>query len=98
MDSHLLLALIAPRPLLLQTGDADHWADPKGEFLAAVAASPVYTLLGRKGLETDQMPKAGEPILNTLGYVMHKGGHGPLPPDWEVFLKFCEKHLLVSAS
>ncbi len=37
-------------------------------------------------------------VLNTLGYVMHKGGHGPLPPDWDVFLQFCEKHLLAPKS
>jgi hypothetical protein len=93
VDSHLLIALIAPRPLLLQTGDADFWADPKGEFLAAVAASPVYWLLGKKGLDAEEMPKAGEAILSPVGYVMHKGGHGPLPEDWPVFLQFFEKHL-----
>src|SRR6202020_22661 len=45
MDAHMLVALIAPRPLLLQTGDTDYWSDPKGEFLSAVAAGPVYHLL-----------------------------------------------------
>ena len=43
VDAHMLVALIAPRPVLLQTGDKDFWSDPKGEFLAAVAAGPVYT-------------------------------------------------------
>jgi len=42
VDAHLLIALIAPRPVLLQTGDSDLWSDPKGEFLAAIAAGPVY--------------------------------------------------------
>jgi hypothetical protein len=93
VDSHLLLALIAPRPVLLQTGDTDRWSDPKGEFLAAVAAGPVYKLLGKQGLDTDQMPVAGEPILHTMGYYMHAGGHGTLPADWVVFLKFLQQHL-----
>lgn len=93
VDAHVLVALIAPRPVLLQTGDRDFWSDPKGEFLAAVAAGPVYRLLGKQGLETDQMPPAGQPILNTIGYFMHTGGHGTLPSDWEVFLKFMEMHL-----
>ena len=93
VDAHMLVALIAPRPVLLQTGDTDFWSDPKGEFLAAVAAGPVYRLLGKQGLETDQMPPAGQPILNTIGYFMHAGGHGTLPSDWEVFLKFMEMHL-----
>jgi hypothetical protein len=93
VDAHLLLSLIAPRPVLLQTGDTDVWSDPKGEFLAAVAAAPVFKLLGRQGLDTDQMPAAGQPILHTLGYIMHSGGHGTIPADWELFLKFMQIHL-----
>ena len=92
-EAHLLISLIAPRPLLLQTGDTDFWSDPKGEFLAAVAAEPVYRLLGQKGLDTDQMPAAGQPIMNTLGYYMHAGGHGTIPSDWEQFIKFLTLHL-----
>jgi len=93
VDAHMLIALIAPRPVLLQTGDTDFWSDPKGEFLAAVAAGPVYGLLGKQGLETDQMPSAGQPILHTLGYYMHAGGHGTIPSDWDQFVKFMQLHL-----
>jgi hypothetical protein len=93
IDAHELVALLAPRPLLLQTGDKDYWSDPKGEFLSAVAASPVYELLGKQGLGTDRMPAAGQPILHTLGYYMHSGGHGTVPSDWDVFLKFMQMHL-----
>jgi hypothetical protein len=93
VDAHELIALIAPRPVFLQTGDADLWSDPKGEFLAAVAADPVYRLLGKKGLGTAEMPPAGEMIGNTIGYRMHAGGHGTLPGDWEYFAAFLEKHL-----
>lgn len=93
MDAHMLVASIAPRPLLLQTGDKDYWSDPKGEFLSAVAAAPVYTLLGKEALGTDQMPAAGTPILNTLGFVMHDGGHGTIPSDWDLFLRFMQMHL-----
>ncbi|HYW48019.1 MAG TPA: glycosyl hydrolase [Bryobacteraceae bacterium] len=93
VDAHMLVALIAPRPVLLQTGTTDNWSDPKGEFLAAVAAGPVYRLLGKQGLDTDQWPAAGQPILHDIGYFMHAGGHGTLPSDWEVFLKFMEMHL-----
>jgi hypothetical protein len=90
VDAHMLLALIAPRPVLLQTGDTDRWSDPRGEFLAAVAATPVYRLLGKDGIGTSQMPAAGVPMLHTLGYFMHAGGHGPLQSDWEQFYKFLE--------
>jgi hypothetical protein len=92
-DAHMLVALMAPRPVLLQTGDKDFWSDPKGEFLAARAADPVYRLLGKQGLETEQMPPAGTPILHTVGYYMHAGGHGTIPSDWDQYLAFLKMHL-----
>lgn len=92
-DGHMLVSLIAPRPLLLQTGSRDLWSDPKGEYLAAVAASPVWKLFGKDGLATDHYPAAGEPVLSTLGYSMHEGRHGILPYDWPIFLQFMQKHL-----
>ena len=88
----MLVSLMAPRPLLLQTGTTDNWSDPRGEFLAAEAAGPVYSLLGKKALETDVWPEAGVPILNDLGYFMHEGGHGSMPEDFEIFIKFMKKH------
>jgi hypothetical protein len=93
VDANMLVALMAPRPLLLQTGDTDYWSDPKGEFLAEQAAEPVYTLLGKQGLETDQWPMAGTAVMHTLGYYMHSGGHGTLPADWKVFLSFLQMQL-----
>jgi hypothetical protein len=93
VDSHMLLALMAPRPLLLQTGDKDFWSDPKGEFLAAVAASPVFRLLGGPGTGATAMPAAGEYVGGNPAYYMHSGGHGTVPSDWEVFLKFLDANL-----
>jgi hypothetical protein len=94
VDAHMLVALMAPRPLLLQTGDTDYWSDPRGEFLAAVAAEPVYKLFGKKGPGTGNMTKAGEKtMLNTLGYYMHAGGHGTIPSDWPVFITYLKKYL-----
>jgi len=96
VDGHMLISLIAPRPLLLQTGSTDGWSDPKGEFLAAVAADPVYHLFGKKGMETTTWPEAGDPILvnNTLSYFMHVGPHGVLPTDHDIFIKFLLKYLV----
>ncbi len=95
MDSHMLIALIAPRPLLLQTGNEDYFSDPKGEFLAAKAAEPVYQLLQQKGLNKTNMPSAGDTtMLNTLGYYMHQGGHTILPEDYKIFIRFIQKHLM----
>jgi hypothetical protein len=93
VDGHMLVSLIAPRPVLLQTGFTDGWSDPKGEFLAAVAAWPVYKLLGKQGLDTNEWPAAGKSILHTIGYYMHPGGHGAAPADWDVFIPFLEMHL-----
>ena len=93
MDANLLVALIAPRPLLLQTGSTDQWSDPKGEFLAAVAAGPVYKLLGKDGLDIDAWPAANQAILHDLGYYMHEGGHGMVPGDWDVYIRFLKVHL-----
>ena len=93
VDAHMLVALIAPRPVLLQTGEKDGWSDPKGEFLAAVSAGPVYRLFGKGDLGTELMPSAGIPILHTIGYLMHAGGHGTVPSDWDPYLDFMRMHL-----
>lgn len=92
VDAHMLIALMAPRPLLLQTGDADNWSDPKGEFDAAVAAEPVYELLGKNGLGTDTWPNAGTPLFGDIGYYMHSGHHGTLTADYDVFIDFIKMH------
>ncbi len=93
MDGNLLVALIAPRPLLLQTGNTDYWSDPKGEFLSAVAAAPVYKLFGKDPLDTETWPAAKQPILHDLSYYMHDGGHGMVPTDWNVYVDFLKLHL-----
>jgi hypothetical protein len=93
VDGNMLISLMAPRPVLLQTGNTDRWSDPKGEFLAAVAAGPVYHLLGKDGLDTDVFPQANQPILHDIGYFMHVGGHGSLPWDWDQYFAFIKMHL-----
>jgi hypothetical protein len=94
-DAHALLALMAPRALLLQTGSTDYWSDPKGEFLSAIAAAPVYALFGKKGPGNSPMPSAGDTswLMNRLGYYMHDGGHTVLPEDWTHFISYMKKHL-----
>ncbi|MEZ4699322.1 MAG: hypothetical protein R2834_03245 [Rhodothermales bacterium] len=94
VDAHMLVSLVAPRPVLLQTGTTDKWSDPVGEFEAAVAAEPVFELLGEKGLGTTTMPPAQTPIFHTIGYYMHEGGHGTQPDDWDQYLAFLQQHLL----
>ena len=93
MDAHMLIALVAPRPLLLQTGSTDNWSDPKGEFLAAVAAEPVYKLLGKNGLGTTTWPAAKQPIFHDISYYMHEGGHGMVASDWDIYVQFLKMYL-----
>lgn len=93
VDAHMLVALIAPRPLLLQTGSTDNWSDPKGEWLSLIEARKVYQLLGQDVPAGDEMPAPDQPIYSTLGYVMHEGGHGVMPQDWTYYLEFMKRHL-----
>ncbi|HTY87579.1 MAG TPA: hypothetical protein VMB80_08955 [Candidatus Acidoferrum sp.] len=94
VDAHLLIALNAPRPVFLTGGTQDQWADPRGEFLAAVAAGPVYRLLGKKDLGTTEGPPVDTPLITgDLGFLYHTGEHATTPADWTAFLDFADKHL-----
>jgi hypothetical protein len=93
VDMHELIALIAPRPVYVTGAVEDRWADPKGEFLACVAAGPVYRLLGTQDLGTDQMPEVNQPVMHTIAYHIRDGKHDVLPFDWLQYLKFMDMHL-----
>jgi hypothetical protein len=93
VDAHLLIALSAPRPVFITGGTADQWADPKGEFLAAVAAGPVYRLLGKKDVGAAALPPLDTPLIGgDLGWYYHTGPHAATPADWKVFLQFLDKY------
>lgn len=91
LDQHLLLALIAPRPVLLGNARRDQWSDPAGAYRAAMAADEVYELLGARGLDqkgmTDYRPDA------EIAFFLRSGTHGVTTQDWKLFLQFLDAHV-----
>ena len=97
VDAHELIALVAPRPLFIGAGRTDQagdgWVDPHGQFLAVAAASPVYRLLGGKGLSSTEFPPVNTLLAGgDLAWREHDQGHSNVP-NWPYFLDFAERRL-----
>jgi len=93
VDAHMLIALNALHPVFISGGTQDQWSDPRGEFLAEVAAGPVYRLLGKKDLGVSEGPPLDTPLMTgDLGFNYHTGGHAITPSDWSAFLDFADKY------
>jgi hypothetical protein len=95
VDAHELIALCAPRPVFISSGSQQvegGWVDAKGMFLAAVAAGPVYTLLGKKDLATANFPPTETPLIDgNIAFRQHAAGH-TTGPNWPTFLQFASRY------
>jgi hypothetical protein len=98
VDGHLLLALIAPRPLYVGSAVADPFSDPEGEFLAAKAVSPIYALYGETGIADAVMPAPEHPVGDAVAYHVRYGGHDVTAYDWKQYLNFTDRWLKRTAS
>jgi len=90
IDQHHLLALIAPRPILLGNAKRDVWSDPEGAFRAAKGAAPAYTIYGSEGLRQSKLTEF-DPSAD-IAFWMRAGTHGVVKEDWPAFLDFMDAH------
>jgi hypothetical protein len=101
VDAHELIAMCAPRPTFISYGASEgqgaegKWVDQRGSFMAAVAAGPVFRLLGKKDLGANEFPPMETALVNgDLAFRQHSGGH-TTGPNWPTFLKWAHRYIHV---
>lgn len=93
-DQNCLVALCAPRPVLLTNALEDQWANPGGQFEVLQAAQPAYELYGAaRPIVADKMPDTGKLASQRLGYWIRTGSHSMTPDDWKVFMDYADRWL-----
>ena len=95
-DQHMVLAMVAPRPLYVASASEDAWADPKNEYKSALLATEVYKLYGLKGIDSPVFPALNTPVGATVSYHIRNGKHDILAYDWDEYIAFAKKYILTS--
>jgi hypothetical protein len=101
LDQHQLIAMVAPRPVMLGNGWKDVWSDPNGAYRSAIGATPVYKLMGKRGLAQAGMRDSPEingaasnkdrAEMGEIEWFIRPGGHGVRVVDWDEMLAFCDR-------
>ena len=90
-DNHMLMALIATRPLYVASADKDLWGDPRGQYLALYHSVPAYNLLGVPSDIPQTMPPMNVPVISgKVAYHVRDGEHNLLLKDWNFFMDFAD--------
>jgi hypothetical protein len=92
-DQHMVIALIAPRPVYVASALGDSNSNPEAEFWGAKGADPVYRLLGTDGLPAMAWPAVNTPVVGRIAYHVRPGGHNVTDYDWTQYLSFADKYL-----
>lgn len=93
VDQHMLIALMAPRPVYTTNAVEDRWADPRGSYLSLVNALPAYQLYGKQPALPLESPTVNNPTIKSLiGYHFREGIHDLNVYDWENFIRFADYH------
>jgi hypothetical protein len=93
VDQHMLLALMAPRPLYVASASEDKWADPMGEYLSLKEVLPVYKLFGITQNFPERMPNPNIPYDGVTAYHIRSGKHDITAFDWIMYMNWCDKWL-----
>lgn len=93
VDSHLLISMIAPRPVYVASASEDLWADPLGEYLGLIQALPAYKLYKKTGINSPTPPLVGQHVINgNMGYHNRLGKHDVTLYDWKNYIEFANLH------
>jgi hypothetical protein len=104
IDQNCLIALCAPRPVLVSAAEGDTWSNPAGQFADVQSADAAWRFVGAEGFTEADSPLPAAPSLQStnvppmnkllghrLGFYMRAGKHSMTAADWKVFLDFADK-------